>query len=99
MTPRIRDILGWLRKPKRLEDREKVLAVLNELNAGLPRPVWDESTGFLMMPSIKLNATNKRYDIMMDSGLSVKLFVNTETGEAKVYWADRFIKSESDGSR
>lgn len=75
-----------------MEDREKVQLKLKELNTGLNHPQWDESLGFVVMPAISFQDDTKSYGIQMGSGIAVKLFINTETGETRVFWADKFMK-------
>lgn len=83
------------RYTERMEDREKIQNKLDELNKGLKKPIWDESLGFVMMPAIDI----KNNSITLDSGIAVKLFINTETGEVQTFWADNYMDKSSDGSK
>lgn len=76
-----------------MEDRQKIEAKITELNGG-SKGAWDEAVDFQMMPSIRFNKLTNSYTIYADTGISVKVFINTETGETKMYWADVFMKAK-----
>lgn len=76
---------------KNMEDREKIFDKILELNNGADKGPWDEVRDFTMLPSVK--SENGQYNITMDEGVAMKIFVNTETGDTKMYWADKFMKT------
>jgi len=75
-----------------VEDPEKIKAKIKELNGGKDSGPWDEASGFSIMPSIAFDMQTKGYVITVDTGIMVKLFINTETGDTKTFWAPPFMK-------
>lgn len=78
---------------KYVEDRSKIEDKLKQLNGGELKGKWDESDGFVMMPSVKISQDKKTSSVAFDSGIALKLFVNTETGEVETFWAHKFMKN------
>lgn len=78
----------------RMEDPRKVRRKIDELNRNSLPAAWDEVIGFLMLPNIELNSDAKNYGVNLSSGVSVKLFINTETGETRMFWADKFMAGD-----
>lgn len=71
------------------EDTKKIEAKLAELNkdkAGL----WESVEDFNMMPSVTFR--DDRIITDQNRGYLGKLFLNTQTGEIKVFDSDRFVK-------
>lgn len=87
-------ILKWIKRryTKRMEDSEKVKKITDKLNKESKSTAWDDVTDHYMMPKVTYNALTKTYDVDMSSGVTVKFFVNTETGELRPYWIGKLLK-------
>lgn len=79
-----------------MEDRDKIQAKIDELNNGLSAKPWDEVEGFSMLPKVLFDNSTKKYIIYADQGISLKIFINIESGETVTLWADKFLKMDKE---
>jgi hypothetical protein len=70
-----------------VEDREKItnkIAKLNKRERGNP---WDEVEGFNILPSITFDGG---HPATANRGVAVKIFINKDTGETRIFPAEAF---------
>lgn len=67
-----------------MEDPAKIEAILSQLNKGLKQPKWQVAEGFHTMLAI-VPDSNGGLNVNASQGVTVKLFLNSETGEVKSY--------------
>lgn len=84
------------RYTKRMEDRDKIDAKKAELNSDddLANPEWDDVNEIFSIPKLEYDKSTKKFNITLDTGISVKTFFNTVTHEIKFFPADDFIKRD-----
>ncbi len=73
-----------------MENNKKVQEVLKELNGERKKPIWFPVDGFKLLPEVTYKKARKDVSINPSSGYPVKIFVNIQTGEIKVFAAILF---------
>jgi hypothetical protein len=75
-----------------MQDDKKVQHYVNQLNKSKVNKnhPWDSVNGFFAAPQVGFE--NDKSSILLDSGITCKLFVNLETGELKFVHYQRFLK-------
>lgn len=71
-----------------MENPPKVQAMLTELNKGHSSRPWIAVDGFNVMPEALLNPAGGY--VITSKGYNVKIFINTDTGEIKLFPASLF---------
>lgn len=89
--------LKRLRYTRRMEDPKKVKAIKDKLNGSDGGGAWDDVIGLFTAPMLQYNPKSNDYTLMVDSGLTIKAFVNTDTGELR-YYAFKHIEKTEDGT-
>jgi hypothetical protein len=77
----------------RVEDKKKIKNKVDELTKSTGHK-WEEVGGFVSMPHIVIDPTNKSQSIDLNRGVTAKLFVDTVTNEMKVFWAQEFMEKK-----
>lgn len=84
--------MGWLRRlryTKRMEDKKKIDSILADLK-NTTGHIWEPAEGFNTMISVNRNSTGG-FDTNNSKGVTVKVFVNTVTGEIKLFYFENVI--------
>lgn len=76
-----------------MEDKDKVNDILKILNKGDIETIWAPVDGLssLMRVDIKMEGGKKSADFSLNSGVPVKAFLNTQTGEMKFFTYEAVI--------
>lgn len=82
----------FARYNKRMEDPDKVKAIKDYLNKESGTQDWDDATGLYMFPNVMPTANGKSFSVNPSKGTTVKIFINTKTGELRPYWIGKLEK-------
>lgn len=80
---------------RRMEDPEKVAAKKAELNSSDDTKAWDDVVGFHIMSTLNLSTDGAGGSVDPGTGVAVKAFINTTTGEVKLFWAKNFFRGQN----
>lgn len=77
-----------------MEDPQSVKNKVQELNRDDETDKWDSVEGFYTLAVVIIDAKGGQ-SVDPSRGITVKLFVNIDTGEIKTYWAKKFLRETS----